>query len=136
MGSIQYDQVQLEGWTGRPIGGLSGWDGTAVDVWRLMSSGLWWHSLIDEPRQPYLDWIAPFLDLPTIGRSFESWNRLWLHEVGVEELPREWLRWAVMLLQSVRKVTPGTPADNQIALYAYQPTMPRRLWNFAVTIRG
>lgn len=120
MGTTQYDQVQLEGWTGRPVGHLPGWDGTDVDVWRLMSCGTWWHVLVDEPRQPYLDWIGPFLDFPAIGQSFESWNRLWLHEVSVEELPRDWLRWAVMLLQSVRKTTPGTPADNQIALYAYQ----------------
>jgi hypothetical protein len=73
-----------------------------IDVWRLISSGTWWSNLIEEPRQPYLDWIGPFLDLGAISQSFESWNRLWLHEVSVDELG------------------PGTPVDNQIAQYAYE----------------
>jgi hypothetical protein len=120
MGEIHFDQMRLSGWTGRPIERLPGWDGTDVDWWRLDSQARWWEHLIVHPDQPVLDWLGPFVDVPAIARSFESWNRVWLHEATIDELPREWLRWAVMVLQSMRRVTPGTPADNQIALYAYE----------------
>jgi hypothetical protein len=71
------------------------------------------------PRAAYLDWLAPFVDLRAVAEDQASFNSLWLYEVDVHEVPREWLSWAVMLLQSVREVTPGTPGDNQIATYAY-----------------
>ena len=120
MGEIHFDQMRLSGWAGRPNERLPGWDGTDVDWWRLDSQARWWEHLIAHPDQPVLDWLGPFVDVSVIARSFESWNHLWLHEVTIAELPREWLRWAVMVLQSVRRVTPGTPGDNQIALYAYE----------------
>lgn len=63
---------------------------------------------------------SPFVDVQRIAREPASWNHLWLHEVDVEEVPREWLRWAVGWLQGLRKVTPGTPGDNQIAVYTYE----------------
>jgi hypothetical protein len=79
----------------------------------------WWSSLFVAPRAAYLDWLAPFVDLRAVAEDQASFNSLWLYEVDVQEVPREWLSWAVMLLQSVREVTPGTPGDNQIATYAY-----------------
>jgi hypothetical protein len=113
-----FDSIPLQ-WVGKPRGRLPGWAGGQVEVWRLMSSGLWWSSLVEAPRAAYLDWLAPFLNLGDVANDEASFNSLWLYEVDVKEVPREWLRWAVMLLQSVREVTPGTPGDNQIATYAY-----------------
>jgi hypothetical protein len=113
-----FDTLPLE-WIGEPKGRLSGWAGGQVEAWRLSSSGLWWSALVENPRLAYHDWLAPFLDLQVVASDEASFNSLWLYEVDVAELPREWLRWAVMLLQSVRQVTAGTPGDNQIATYVY-----------------
>jgi hypothetical protein len=76
--------------------------------------------VVDPSFQPHLDWLGPFLDLQRVAHEQASWNHLWLHEVQTEELPREWLRWAVGWLQGLRRVTPGTPGDNQIAVYTYE----------------
>jgi hypothetical protein len=113
-----FDNFPLE-WVGRPKGHLAGWAGGQVELWRLMSAGLWWSSLVPDGRAAYRDWLAPFLDLGAVASSEASFNSLWLYELDRHEVPREWLRWAVVQLQSVRKVTPGTPGDNQIATYAY-----------------
>jgi predicted nucleic acid-binding protein len=113
-----FDSFPLE-WIGRPRGGLLGWAGGEVELWRLLSLGMWWSSLVKNPRAAFHDWLAPFLDLRAVASDEASFNSLWLYEVDVEEVPRDWLRWAVMQLQSVRQVTPGTPGDNQIAAYAY-----------------
>lgn len=72
------------------------------------------------PSAPSLDWLGPFLDVARIASEQGSWNHLWGHEVVTEEAPREWLRWAVGWLQGLRKVTRGTPGDNQIAVYSYE----------------
>ena len=38
-------------------------------------------------------------------------------EGALSRVPREWLRWAMREVQALRKVTPGTPVDNQICTY-------------------
>ena len=60
------------------------------------------------------------MDVRRIACAEASWNHLWLHEAETDEVPREWLRWAVGWLQGLRRVTPGTPGDNQIAVYTYE----------------
>jgi hypothetical protein len=118
--SLHFDSMVLTGWTGRPIRPVPGWDGTDVDAWRLDSVQSWSRSLALGRQHPALDWLGPFVDLRRIAEERRSWNHLWLHEVDVKELPLEWMRWAVSVLQGVRKVTPGTPGDNQLSVYCYE----------------
>jgi hypothetical protein len=65
---------------------------------------------------------------------------MWLYEVGRTDAPREWMRWAVSFLQGLRKVTAGTPADSQIALYAYEADVflsgDKGLVDIINTVRG
>lgn len=120
MAELQFDSIQLTGWTGRPIGQIPpGWTGTPVDAWRLESVDLWWRGLVLGLSQAALDWLEPFVDRTRITPHRSSWNHLWYHEAATDELPREWMRWAVSFLQGVRKVTPGTPGDNQLSVYCY-----------------
>jgi hypothetical protein len=98
---------------------MPGWDGADVDAWRLDSVQKRWPSLALGRQEPALDWLGPFVDLRRVDTDRRSWNHLWLHEVDVNELPREWIRWAVSFLPGVRKVSPGTPGDNQLSVYCY-----------------
>jgi hypothetical protein len=49
MSHLQYDSVTLKGWTSRPPRHEPGWDGTEVDVWRVMSSATRWKELLTHP---------------------------------------------------------------------------------------
>jgi hypothetical protein len=120
MSHLNYDSVSLKDWRSRPPSWEPGWEGTEVDVWRVITATTWWALLVTNPSSPCLDWLAPFLDIRRIAGEQASWNHLWGHEVATEEVPRAWLRWAVGWLQGLRRVTPGTPGDNQIAVYAYE----------------
>jgi hypothetical protein len=120
MGHLQFDSIQLDGWTSRLPFGEPGWDGTDVDAWRVRGAAQWWDQLIAQPSAAHLDWLTPFLDRRAIAGARGSWNHLWYHELDRAEVPREWLRWAVGWLQGVCKVTPGTPGDNQISVYSYE----------------
>jgi predicted nucleic acid-binding protein len=119
MRHLQFDSVSLTGWNARPRGVIPGWRGDDIEPWRLDAANIWWRALVARPDQPQLDWLGPFIYVQAVSRAHADWNRLWFYEVTRAELPREWARWAVMFLQGLRKVTPGTPADNQIAVYAY-----------------
>jgi hypothetical protein len=114
---LPFDRVHVKGWRGRIEGDLPGWNGNEVEPWRFDTATHWWHGLILRPKGAYRDWLNPFLDLGRIAEEFASWNHLWLHEADLGEVPREWIRWAVGFVQATRKVTPGTPVDNQIATY-------------------
>ena len=46
----------------------------------------------------------------------QSLAQFW-REVATENMPRAWIRWAMAEVQAHRKVTAGTPGDNQIATY-------------------
>ncbi len=120
MARLRFENMPLTGWRGRPIGHLLGWDGDEVDAWRLESVERWWLSFVEHPEAATVDWLSPFVDVRKLSRERRSWNRLWLYEATAEDLPREWMRWAVRMLQGVRKVTPGTPGDNQLAVYLYE----------------
>jgi hypothetical protein len=120
MSHLHYDKVPLAGWTGRPPTGEPGWGGAEIDVWRISSATAWWVNLVVRRHETYLDWLGPFVDLGRISAARASWNQLWASEVTVEDVPREWLRWAVRWLQGLRRVSPGSPGDNQISIYAYE----------------
>ena len=72
-----------------------------------------WPSL----KAPVSRLAAPLASSGPSSQKNRSWNHLWLHEVEIDEVPRAWLRWAVEFLQGLRKVTSGTPVDNQISTY-------------------
>jgi len=120
MRNFHFDSMPVEGWMGEPTSKMPGWRGDPVDMWRLMTADYWWSALVVRSLDPYMDWLGPRVDLRAISRDRARWNELWLYEASETEVPREWLRCAFMWLQSVRKVTAGTPGDNQIALYGYK----------------
>jgi hypothetical protein len=115
--ALPFDRMKLTGWSSRPARAIPGWEGTDVAPWRFETLDVWWAGLLGRTQQAYVDWTEPFLDLRAIGAARASWNHLWLHEVHSSEVPREWLRWGVGLLQGTRSVKGGTPGDNQIATY-------------------
>jgi hypothetical protein len=115
--ALQFHDMKLTGWTARLPHPVPGWDGSDIDSWRIQARDVWWHGLVGQRQRAYVEWTEPFLDLAAIRRSAASWTHLWFHEVETTEVPREWLRWAVRLLQSTRTVTAGTPGDNQISSY-------------------
>ncbi|MDQ7903537.1 hypothetical protein RB614_03290 [Phytohabitans sp. ZYX-F-186] len=96
---------------------VPGWDGEPFEAWRGHSEANWWQELILRPSQTSLDWLEPWLQLNRIRSERPQWITFWTRECAKERLPREWLRWAMGEVQSLRKVTPGTPVDNQIATY-------------------
>jgi hypothetical protein len=115
---VPFEHVKLTGWTTRPLyGGIPGWEGGPVDAWRIDACHKLWRDVAARQEQGYVDWIEPFVDLSSIGRDRRSWDRLWLYEATAEEVPRAWIRWAVRLLQATRKVSRGTPGDNQISTH-------------------
>lgn len=64
-----------------------------------------------------VDWLGPFVNFKALQSDQSSWERFWLNDVAVTDVPREWFIWAMSVGQMFRKVTPGTPGDSQIASY-------------------
>ncbi len=96
---------------------LPGWDGEPFETWRGHSLLTWSQTLIMGGDQTVLDWLEPWFDIKRIRREFGRWVSFWTRDCSTERLPREWLRWAMCEVQALRKVTPGTPVDNQISTY-------------------
>jgi hypothetical protein len=97
----------------RPV---SGWNGEMVEAWRCdrlvrLSYELARHG------NPYRDWIAPFVELDDGLLASAAWVEFWLHMADKRAMPRQWMRWAHFFAQSFRKVTPGSPGDNQLFTY-------------------
>jgi hypothetical protein len=96
---------------------VPGWDGRPFEAWRAFSEARWWETLVLRQHQTSLDWLEPWLKLDRIHDERPKWVTFWTQECAKERLPREWLRWAMREVQALRKVTAGTPVDNQIATY-------------------
>ncbi|WP_212841662.1 hypothetical protein [Catellatospora sp. IY07-71] len=96
---------------------VDGWDGEPFDAWRGFGEVHWRQALIQRQSQTALDWLEPWVDLNRVRAEHPGWIAFWTRECLMERLPREWLRWAMSEVQALRKVTPGTPVDNQIATY-------------------
>jgi hypothetical protein len=94
-----------------------GWDGAPFEAWRGRSQLVWWRNLVMRGNRTMLDWLEPWFDLDRIRAEPDRWVTFWTRECAAEYLPREWLRWAMSEVQALRKVTPGTPVDNQISTY-------------------
>lgn len=106
-------------------GNLPGWDGSRRDMWRLNLAQLAWHQLgVIGPRagitgedRTMTDWIEPWVDLGKLRSNPESFVHMWLEEARIADVPRNWLNWAVDVVQWTGKVGSGNPADAQHASY-------------------
>lgn len=96
---------------------VEGWDGRPFEPWRGFSAASWWDAVVRGRQTTARDWLGPWLNLPMIRSQHDAWLHMWIREVDTAQLPREWIRWAMREVQAVRKVTAGTPVDNQIATY-------------------
>ena len=96
---------------------MPGWDGAEFDTWRGYGEQHWWDVLFVRRHETFLDWLGAWIDLDKIQSDPAGWVSFWTRQVSAERLPREWVRWAMNEVQATRKVTSGTPVDNQIATY-------------------
>lgn len=100
---------------------IEGWGSQVFECWRLSGADSWWFGLFeaqihdDDVQAAQRDWLEPYVDLQLLQASRADWNRFWLLDAEACKMPRHWLRWVMMLKQSRRKTTPGTPADNLIS---------------------
>jgi hypothetical protein len=108
-----------------PKSRLPGWSGEPVEAWRVSCRVLFWHQLVviggrallTKEEATFADWVGAYIDLSRLRSSPEDFTRFWLYDVRRDALPRNWLRWAVNLMQLGFKVTPGNPADEQHSAY-------------------
>lgn len=104
---------------------LPGWSGEPVEPWRVTSRILYWHQLVVVGGRAVLtkedatiaDWVGAYVDLSHLRSSPEDFTKFWLYDVNRDAVPRNWLRWAVNLVQSGYKIGSGNPADEQHSSY-------------------
>ena len=111
-----FEAVDLSRISSRPSKRILGWKRDDLAAWRF-SAWTSFNSAIENEEHPFLDWIGPCVDLTRAVRSGESWNRFWFYEIDSQRMSRFWMRWAVELLQGMRKVSDGAPCDTQLATY-------------------
>lgn len=113
----KFEHVNLSALKSIFAGPCPGWTGDPVETWRV--EGLGWASEAFS-RNPFSDWLTSRFDFVSAGfPRGDEWNRFWLYEVNAREMPCWWIRTACSALQATRKVTPGTPCDQQLAAYLY-----------------
>jgi hypothetical protein len=95
---------------------LPGWRGDEIESWRAKTLTAITNALT-HPGSPYRDWIVPFIEIDSGLLYSADWIEFWLYLVDKEALPRQWLRWGFSFAQRFRKVTAGTPGDEQLATY-------------------
>jgi hypothetical protein len=104
---------------------LAGWSGEPVEAWRAVCRDFYWYQLVSSHALAVLsrrdtttaDWVGAYVNLRRLHSDRAEFTKFWLEDVRAEALPREWLRWAVNLLQADRKVTSGNPVDEQHSSY-------------------
>jgi hypothetical protein len=107
------------------LGQLAGWDGSATALWRLQLGQLSWYQLgVIGPRarmtgedRTMTDWVEPYVDLRKLRRDPDGFAAIWLDQARIEDVPRNWLSWAVEVVQWTQKIGSGNPADAQHAAY-------------------
>jgi len=93
-------------------------DGEKVELegWRVYAEGTWENLLTHS--NSLRQWVACEIDINLLLTYYLfDFVKFWQSEVQVEEVPREWLRAALYILQSERKVTDGNPTDSAIAVH-------------------
>jgi hypothetical protein len=104
---------------------LAGWSGDPVEMWRIECRDIYWHYLAvvggrsfwTHEDTTFPDWIGAYVDLTKLRASRADFTRFWLHDVALQAVPRNWVRWAARLAQTTVKVTGGNPADEQHSSY-------------------
>jgi hypothetical protein len=104
---------------------VDGWPEQPVEAWRISSFELYWHQLatvagravVTNEDTTWADWVGAYVDLSVLRRSKSDFLRLWAHEVDLVSMRRNWIRWAVNILQASEKVTNGNPSDEQHSAY-------------------
>jgi hypothetical protein len=99
-----------------------GWRGDPFEAWR-MDSYIGLTYALQRTGNAYRDWIAPFVDLDSGLLYSADWLQFWVYDAQTAALPRQWMRWAHAFAQRFRKVTPGSPADTQLASYFLETDM-------------
>lgn len=129
-----------------PLGQMTGQDevlgfepSDEVEGWRFDNARIWWRYVIELPakvesvgmnyalarRTPPVidttlaDWVLPYLRSDLIRKDRASWNRFWYREVRVDEMPRNWMCWAVPLAQTDYRIgdNTGIAGDQQLSSY-------------------
>jgi hypothetical protein len=97
---------------------LDGWKGDPVEPWRI--AGLQHANMVlrsVSSGHPYHDWLLPVMNVRQALDSGAAWVSFWLYDVTPARMPRHWIRWAFETATSVRRMSPGTPTDIQLATY-------------------
>jgi hypothetical protein len=105
----------FESWFEEPI---EGWNGNHFQTWRAEGLNVWL-PVIAGQTGGYADWLLPWIQPKQILKDFSSWVRFWTEDVQESELPRQWIRSAMRIAASTRKVSDGAPVDIQISTYLY-----------------
>lgn len=93
-------------------------DGQRVktDFWRVYCSGAWETMLALD--SVWRQWLSCDLDINLLFTLFaEEYIDFWANEIQSSSVPRAWIRAAMFVLQSERKITDGTPTDAAIAVH-------------------
>jgi hypothetical protein len=119
--ALNYETVSLANILARPARPITGWDGNDLEPWRIAALSVV-SSIIDSQdiSHAFVEWLGNEVDLVGARSEVARWNRFWLYEVERCNMPRHWLRWAFEMLQSLRRVTDGTPCDAQLGTYLTQ----------------
>lgn len=105
-----------------------GQPGERIEAWRVQNAIFWSQHLVEPTfgvvvgRDTTLaDWFVPYIRLDVVRQDPKGWVDFWYRDVQAHDVPRNWIRWAVDLIQSKPdiKVTDGNPEDAQLAAYLY-----------------
>lgn len=96
-----------------------------VSMWRFELMTFFWKELVHKRRwvqfptldSTFADWIGCHVDLYGGISNFDEYNEFWLYQVQKDEIPRNWLRWAIHWAQMRQRITAGNPADAQHASF-------------------
>ncbi|MDX2973530.1 hypothetical protein [Kribbella solani] len=91
-----------------------GWEDVVL---RAVLAPVGGRSVLTKEDATFADWVGACVDLSAIRRARSDFLRFWAHEVDLGSMPRNWIRWAVNLLQATEKVTGGNPSDEQHSSY-------------------
>jgi hypothetical protein len=94
---------------------VSAWRGNPVEGWRLKSLKSVANMIL--LRHAFEDWLTPYIKFDGLLLHKAEWVEFWLRLADKSALPRQWLRWAFSFVQQFRKITPGTPCDEQLSTY-------------------
>ncbi len=117
--------LQVTAPEGTPDSILRGWDGQPVEAWRVASRDIYWRQLavvggraaITREDTTFADWVGAYVRLEALRADPGDFTRLWLNDVSLHSMPRNWLRWAVNLAQTQYRLTRGNAADEQHSSY-------------------